>query len=180
MYLLAKGHASASVKGKAAREISDRAYVPPYAIAERDLDTTKATAGFTGMVIINAGVTATVGVAVNGTVAGFFKALVGAEKDHKPLIQVGKAWQLLTVRFRVPRAWDGVYVFRLQKEFGVGDHAPELTEVQKHPIHDTCPIQPGSTAQVVEAPTILKEKTCVVLDDNDSGSLIYSTLSFHQ
>lgn len=159
LYLVAKGHASSSISGKAAREISDRAYVPPYSIAKRDMDTTKATAGFTGSVIVNAGVTASAGVSVKGQVADFFKALVGAEKDNKPLFQAGEAWQLFSVRLRVLEyELELIFNLCLQKEFGAGHYGKELAASKNHPIPESCPATPGSPMEVVQALSTLSEK----------------------
>lgn len=109
VYLLAKAHASASVSGskKTSRAIADHAYTPPYGVASRALDgldggvAKKATAGFTGSVIINAGVEVSGGVEIKDkTVIPFFKALAGLKADE-PLgvgAKAGKAWQLFVVR----------------------------------------------------------------------------------
>ncbi|KAG9226940.1 hypothetical protein CCMSSC00406_0003387 [Pleurotus cornucopiae] len=147
LYLLAKGHASAGVSGsKKLREIADRAYTPPYAIAQRDLDATKATAGFTGSVIINAGVEVSGGVEVKGKAVPFFKALAGLKVDE-PLgigAKAGKAWQLLS------------------KDFGVGQYSSELAKASHQPISasDTCPTKPpSSTTEVVQAVTTLAAST---------------------
>ncbi|KAF7439850.1 hypothetical protein PC9H_000187 [Pleurotus ostreatus] len=132
LYLLAKGHASASVSGsKKTREIADRAYIPPYGVASRDLDGSdgsvagKTTAGFTGSVIINAGVEVSGGVEIKGQAIAFFKALAGL-KPNEPLglsAKAGKAWQLLS------------------KDFGVGQYSAELAAVSHKPINtsgDAC------------------------------------------
>ncbi|KAG9226943.1 hypothetical protein CCMSSC00406_0003384 [Pleurotus cornucopiae] len=156
IYILAKGHASASVSGskKTTREIADHAYVPPYAVAERrDLDgldafdATKATAGFTGSVIINAGVEVSGGVEVKGQAIAFFKALAGLNASE-PLsagAKTGKAWQLLS------------------KDFGVGQYSSELAKAKVQPMStiDICPQKaPGSTAtEVVQTETTLAATT---------------------
>ncbi|KAL4269345.1 hypothetical protein AB1N83_001910 [Pleurotus pulmonarius] len=150
LYLLAKGHASASVSGskKITREIADRAYIPPYGVASRDLDgsdgsaTTKATAGFTGSVIINAGVEVSGGVEVKGAAIPFFKALAGlnASTPLSATAKAGKAWQLLS------------------KDFGAGQYSAELASASHKPLStskDACPSKAPAPAEVVQELTTL-------------------------